>query len=153
MRPEFGVFHFFCQFFCQIAARACLGSITGGQNPRNPPIFTGIRRDSNPGSGERQLAVSGNALDHAAIREGHIGSGQGFVVGAGANHRHTLTNHLHSPHAPDLINIAKEVREAQRSENLLALRLPMMLFLSRLEYSNLLGVVDQILNFASFLIE
>ena len=28
--------------------------------------------DSNPGSGERQLAVSGNALDHSAIRAGPV---------------------------------------------------------------------------------
>ena len=48
---------------------------------------------ANPGSGERQLAVSGNALDHTAIRVGHVDSGQGFEVGAGANHRHTLTTH------------------------------------------------------------
>ena len=41
--------------------------------------------DSNPGSGERQLADSGNAVDHTTIRAGHVGSCQGFVVGAGAN--------------------------------------------------------------------
>ena len=49
-------------------------------------------RDSNPGSGEGQLAVSSNALERA-IRAGHVKSGLGFVVkDAGANHRYTLTN-------------------------------------------------------------
>ena len=57
-----------------------------------------------------------------------------------------------SSNAPNLNNIGKEVREVQHSENVLALRWPMMLFISRLEYSNLLRVVDQILTFASCLI-
>ena len=74
-------------------------------------------------------------------------------MGARANHRHTLTNHLHSPHAPDLIEIGKEVRKAQQSETALAFRLSMMLFISELGYSNLLRVVDQILSLASYLIE
>ena len=83
------------------------------------------------------------ALDHTAINAGHVEGGQGFVVkGAGANQRYTPTNHLHSPHAPDLIIIGKKVREAQQSETVLASPLPMML-----------SVVDQILTFASYLIE
>ena len=103
---------------------------------------------------ERQLAVNGNALDHTAIRTGHVRSGQGFKLkGAVANHRLTLTNHWHSPHAPDLIKIGKEVREAKRSETVLASHLPMMQFKGRLENSNLLIIVAQILTFGSYLIE
>ena len=49
----------------------------GGGNRPKPPLnlksqatFTCPGCDSNPDSGERQLAVSGNALDHTAIRAG-----------------------------------------------------------------------------------
>ena len=35
-------------------------------------ILTCPDQDSNPGSGARQLAVSGNALDNTAIREGML---------------------------------------------------------------------------------
>ena len=40
-----------------------------------------------------------------------------------------------------------------QSETLLSSLLPMMLFISRLEYSNVLRVVDQHLTFATYLIE
>ena len=36
-----------------------------------------LGRDSNPGSGERQLEVIGNALDHTAIRAGQTLLGLG----------------------------------------------------------------------------
>ena len=68
-------------------------------------------------------------------------------------HRHTVTNYLHSAHAPDLIKIGKEVREVQQSEDVLASPRPILIFLGRLEYSNLLRVVDQLLTFASYLIK
>ena len=96
---------------------------------------------------ERQLAVNGNALDHTAIRTGPVRSGQGFKL------KGAVANHWHSPHAPDLIIIGKEVREAKRSETVLASPLPMMQFIGRLENSNLLVIVDQILTFGSYLIE
>ena len=52
------------------------------------------------------------------------------------------------------IKIGQEVREAQQSaETVRTSLLPMMLFISRSECSNLLRVVDQILTFASYLIK
>ena len=63
------------------------------------------------------------------------------------------TSHKHSPPAPDLMIIKWEMGEAQQSEIVLALFQPMMLFIGRLKYSNVLRVVDQILTFASYLIE
>ena len=48
-------------------------------------------------------------------------------MGAGANHQHTLTNHWHPPHAPELIKIGKEVREAQQLETVLSSFIPIML--------------------------
>ena len=52
------------------------------------------------------------------------------------------------------IKIGQEVREVQQSaETVLTSLLPMMLFISRSEYSNLLRVVDQVLTFASYLIK
>ena len=71
---RFRNFHF-CQFFCQIAATT---GVTGGGNRRISPLNptslkpfshapTGL---SNPGSSERQLAISGKALDHTAIGAG-----------------------------------------------------------------------------------
>ena len=51
-------------------------------------------KPGNQSSSERQLAVNSNALNHTAIKAGYIESGHGIVEkGAGANHRHTLTNH------------------------------------------------------------
>ena len=77
-----------------------------------------------------------------AIRAGHIGRSQGLW---------RLPEH--SPHTPDLMKIEREVREAQQSEFVLASHRPMMLFIGRLEYSNVLRVVDQLLTSASYLIE
>ena len=53
--------------------------VTGGEKPQQPPKInaqvtgnfrTCSGRNSKPSSGERQLAVSGNALDDSAIRTG-----------------------------------------------------------------------------------
>ena len=38
--------------------------------PGENHCLTTSHRDSNPGSGERQLTISGNALDYSAIRTG-----------------------------------------------------------------------------------
>ena len=44
LRPEFGIF-IFCQFFCQMAVRACLGSCNRWRKQRNPYFSFGYSFD------------------------------------------------------------------------------------------------------------
>ena len=72
----------------------------------------------------------------------------------GANHRHTLAQNWHSPRAPDLmINREGDRESATTIDCAYPNKANDATYIGRLEYSNVLRVVDQILTFASYLIE
>ena len=96
----------FCHFFCNIVVKLRLPSCKQRtqRKPQAKPRVTGTlsyTRDSNQGSGLRQLAVSGNALDHTAlsgVRQLEV-SGKSLdhtAIRTGLTHYEVCTNFINS---------------------------------------------------------
>ena len=67
------------------------------------------------------------------------------VKGIGANHRHTLTQNQHSPRAPDLMTNREGNRESATTINCACPNVANdATYIGRLEYINVLRIVDQI---------